>query len=203
MNIIKVSKDLMNNPYNVPNELSQHIPLDIWKAICEGRQSAVMSAHCSSLFMGAVVLYPILIPCMWFLSINGHVESINAKYYKHKPVLSYNWNYLIINPAFIPQESVNPFQVLPPVQSYQTLAVTPVAVATPIDAGVEKAMSGYAGSVTPSSSPPPMGSRQMRITVPPGVAPGSTITAVSPEGTSLSVTIPYNIQPGQSMLVPY
>ena len=151
----------------------------------------MINANCSSLAMGAIVLYPILIPCMLCVSLNGHVQTINATYYKHKPVLSYDWNNLIINTAFIPQEPVNHFQVLPPGQSYQTVA-SPVAIATPVndkDPGLEKAMSGYAGSVaTPISSPPPP-SRQMRITIPQGVTPGSTITAVSPEGTSLSVSI--------------
>lgn len=70
---------------------------------------------------------------------------------------------------------------------------SPVAVATPVgeeSPGVEKAMSAYAGSNTATAeviAPKPTSARQMRITVPPGVEPGSTITAMSPEGTSFSV----------------
>jgi len=73
-------------------------------------------------------------------------------------------------------------------------------VAQEVELGNIQKQGSHSGSKESSVS---IAIRQMSITVPAGVIPGSTITAVSPEGISVQVVIPYGSYPGQIINVRY
>lgn len=63
--------------------------------------------------------------------------------------------------------------------------------------------SGVAENLNNTVVAPFAPARKMRITIPAGALPGQTITAISPDGVSVSVSIPSSVSPGQSVLVNY